>query len=280
MVEITDQILQEAENQHYKFQIGCYFSGSKKIQGALLLWSNKIKDFYWNYATKINIDESILQKLVKNIIDFYKSKNRQPAIYFTPFTTPKNLPALIRKFGFQSKYQDTWMFYEKAEPKVAMPEKFVIKQVETKEEMKVFVDIFNQCYGGATPEEPYGALPKEYGECLVDSFTQQRGKKIIHYLGLFDKKPVGIATLIFSGDYGCIYNVGTIPNHRKKGIGSALTLNAVTDSIKNSAKIVFLQTEQGSFNERYFTSLGFSTKFVGEGFVLKKAGLCELKITK
>lgn len=269
MVVLSNEILEEAENLHYNFQIGCYFSDSKKIQGALLLWSEKIKDSYWNYATKINIDEKVLPKLVKQIIDFYKLKNRQPAIYFTPFTIPQDLPNLIKKFGFQPKYKDVWMFYEKAEPKVVMPQKFVIKPVETKEEMKIFVDIFNQSYSGATPEEPYGALPKEYGECLFNSFTQQKDKKIIHYFGLLDKKAIGIATLILSGNYGCIYNVGTIPSHRTKGIGSALTLNAVADSIKTDAKIVFLQTEQGSFNEKYFTNLGFSTKFIGEGFVLE-----------
>lgn len=53
------------------------------------------------------------------------------------------------------------------------------------------------------------------------------------------------------------------------GIGSALTLNAVADSVKNNAKIVFLQTEQGSFNEKHFANLGFSVKFIGQGFVLE-----------
>ena len=270
MVIFTDEILEEAEKSHYKFQIGCYFSGIKKIPGALLLWSNKIKDSYWNYATRINTDEKQSQKLIKQIIDFYNSKNQQPAFYFTPFTKPRNVPQIAGEFGFKSALKDVWMFYEKDIPKVAMPQNFTIKQVETKEEMKTYVDIFNQSYSGATPEEPYGALPKEYGECLFNSFTKpQNDKKIIHYLGNLDEKPIGIATLIYSKNFGCIYNIGTIPDHRKKGISSALTLNAVADSIKNDAKIVFLQTEQGSFNEKYFTSLGFSTKFIGEGFVLE-----------
>lgn len=263
--------LEKAENEHCRFQEGCYFSGSEEVQGALLLWS-KIKDSYWNYATKININEEYLEELIKKIIDFYKTKNRQPAIYFTPFTKTRNLPELIGKFGFKPKYKDAWMFYESAEPKFEMPENFTIKPVETEEEMKIFVDIFRQSYGGVAPDEPYGALPKEYGECIFKSFSKsQKDKKIIHYLGILGDKPVGIATLIYSGEFGCIFNVGTIPNYRKKGIGKALTLNAVADSIKNGAKIVFLQTEQGSFNEKYYTKLGFSTKFIGEGFVLEKS---------
>lgn len=46
MTEFTNEILEEAESQHYKFQTGCYFSGTKKIQGALFSWSDKIKDSY------------------------------------------------------------------------------------------------------------------------------------------------------------------------------------------------------------------------------------------
>ncbi len=269
MPEFADKILEEVENQHYKFQIGCYFSNSKKIRGALLLWNEKIEDSYWNFATKIIVVKKSLRELVKKVISFYKTRNRQPVIYFTPFTRPKNLPNLIKKFGFKSEFRDAWMFYEKTRPKeVVMPRNFVIKQVRNKEGMRVFVDVFNQAYSGATPEEPYGELPKEYGECLFDSFTKQKDKKTIHYLGFLNKKPVGIVTLIYSGNFGCIYNLGVAPNYRRKGISSTLVLNAVVDSIKNKTNIVFLQTEQGSYNEKYFNKLGFSTEFIGEGFVL------------
>ncbi len=147
MTIFTKEILEKAENEHYRFQTGCYFSDSQEVEGALFLWS-KIKDSYWNYATKINIGEKYLEKLIKKIIEFYKNKGRKPTIYFTPFTKIRNLPELIEKFGFKSKYKDAWMFYEGAEPKFEMPENFTIKPVETEKEMKVFTDIFRQSYGG------------------------------------------------------------------------------------------------------------------------------------
>lgn len=74
MVVFTNKILKKAENLHYKFRIGCYFSGLKKAQGALFLWSDTIKDFYWNYATKINVDEESFGELIRKIITFYKKE--------------------------------------------------------------------------------------------------------------------------------------------------------------------------------------------------------------
>jgi hypothetical protein len=270
MVVFTDKILKDAENLHYKFQMGCYFSGSKKISGATLLWNDRIKDFFWSYATNVNLNEKTLQKSIEKIVSFFKEKGRRPTVYFTPSTRPRNLPQILERSGFKPKYNDAWMFYERNEPKIAMPQGFVIKEVKTKAEIKIFVNTLNKSYSGATPEEPYGAIPPEYGKCLYDSFKgSARGIRTIHYLGILSKKPVALSTLIYSGRFGCIYNIGTIPSFRGKGIGTAITMHTVADAMKNKVRIIFLQTEQGSFNEKYFASLGFSTKFIGKGLVLE-----------
>ena len=55
----------------------------------------------------------------------------------------------------------------------------------------------------------------------------------------------------------------------KKGVGSALTINCVYDAFDKGVKFIFLQTEKGSYNEKYYNKLGFNTKFVGKGFVLE-----------
>ena len=263
-------ILEKAEDQHHKFQIGMYFSNMKKTPEATFLWSDKIIDSDWNFASKINVSEKNLENFVEQVIEFYKSKNRNPAIYTTPFTNPKNISNLIEKFGFKLEFTDLWMFYEKDQPKIKIPNNFTIKEVKTEEEMELFVKIFYKAYSGETEEETYGELPKEYSETLFDSFkNEQINKKIIHYLGFLGDVAISIATLIYSKDYAGIYNVGTIPNERKKGIGSALTLNCVNEAFNNNVKHIFLQTEEGSYNEKYYNKLKFDTKFSGKCFVLE-----------
>jgi|GEM_PF-1579983 len=265
MLEINEEIMKSVMNKSYEFQMGCYFSNSEKIKGALLLWSDKINDIYWNYASKINVDESGKEKLIKKVIAFFREKNRQPELYITPFTGPKNLAEYAKTIGFKSVSKDAWMFYEGKEPRVKLPDNFSIKQVKTEEEMRIFIDVFHKAYSGATPDEPYGAIPKEYDDCLIRAFRNPRKKnKMINYLGMLDGIAVGVATLVFSENYGCIYNVGTVPAQRRKGVGAILTMTAVADYVKNNANVVFLQTEEGTANELYYKKLGFSTKFIGE----------------
>ena len=64
---MQEQTLQKAEDIHYKFQLGIYLSGIKEIPRALLVWNDRIKDFYWNYASKINISEEESENLIKQI---------------------------------------------------------------------------------------------------------------------------------------------------------------------------------------------------------------------
>ena len=266
---INEKIMKASLEWHLRFQSGCYFSEIKVIKGATISWSNKIKDSYWNYA-QIDAPLNEVQTLIASIETFFKNKNRTPAIYVTPFTKPKLLPEILLKSGFKPAYKDACMFYEGTVPQPKLPESFKIMTIKTEKDMETFINTFKMAYGGATLDEPYGALPPEYHESLSDSFKKrEEGKTTWNYLGFLNGRPVSIATVIFSDDYGCIYNVGIIPEGRRKGLGTSISLHCVSEAMKMGVKTIFLQTEKDSYNERFYRKLGFSTKFIGEGFVLK-----------
>lgn len=270
---MDDEIIRNIENAHYQLQNNIYFSEMKKIDGALLLLSDKIEDFFWNYAAEINIKEENVNELIKMIIDFYSSNNRDPAIYITPSTRPLNLQEYLKELGFELQFSDAWMFYNNNQKKKNQKSSiFNIKEVKNKDEIELFVKIFNEVYGGTpTDDEPYGGLPSYYGEALQESFLKSHQNKIVNnYIAYLDNKVVGIGSLISTKKYAGIYNVGTIPEFRKKGVGTAISMKAIDDSIKQNIEILFLQTEKGSYVEQFYTNLGFSTRFYGEGYVLSE----------
>ncbi len=271
MAPITDRQLRAAENAQYRMQLGIYFSKIEKIDGATILFSDTIEDVFWNYAATVNAKEENLEGLVERVVEFYRSRNRQPCIYVTPFSRPQSLSAYLRDRSFQVVFRDAWMFHEgKTSQTIIQPTDLRIKEVSSKADMGSFVKVFNQAYGGTPSEnEPYGGLAAYYGEALLASFSEvQRGKRVWHYLATIGDHVVGIASLISSRGYAGIYNVGTLPEYRRKGIGALLSLRAVEDSEKQGNKVLFLQTEGGSYVERFYEKLGFSTKFVGEGYEL------------
>lgn len=272
---ISTDMTNAIEKAHYRNQQGMYFSGMNVIGGALLLYSDIIDDFFWNYATQINItnEKDItnekVEKLIKEITAFYLKKDRLPSIYLTPFSQPKNISKHLEKHGFRIELKDAWMIYEKEVPLIEKQKTLLIKEVQSNADMDIFINVFYEAYGGASEDEPYGELPPTYGEALRLSFEKPPNEpSIIHYLGFNNGRPVGIGTLISSNGFGGIYNVGTSSRYRRKGIGSAISLKAIEDSKKEGNTATYLMTEEGSYVEDFYRRLGFSTKFIGCGYVL------------
>lgn len=77
------------------------------------------------------------------------------------------------------------------------------------------------------------------------------------YLAYVERKPVGIASLFSSMKTGCIFNLGTLKEYRKRGIGTTLTAKTVMDSIKEGNSIHTLQAEKGGNAERLYKEIGF-----------------------
>lgn len=268
-MSLTISDLQEAFLKEYEFEQGAFFSGHMQKDDCIFAWNDVIPDALWNHAAKLGSEGTDINHLVDEVIAFFKKKNRRPAVCITSFTRPANLADLLEQSGFKPEGTDAWMFYEKGVPSDSLPVGFSIKQVTSLEEMQVFVDLFDRAHTGA-PDEPYGKLPPEYGESLLRFYQHSpTDGTVLHYLGCMNNEPVGYATLIYAGRFAGIYNVGTIPQYRRRGIASALTLRAVTDALIDGVQIVFLITEQGSYNERFYTKLGFTTKFVVRAYVLE-----------
>jgi len=270
-MNISPDIANSIEKAHYRNQQGMYFSGIAVIDGAVLLYSNIIDDFFWNYAAQINTTQEGVEELIQKIITFYQKKVRLSSIYLTSLSQPQNISKYLESCGFKIMFNDAWMINDRKTSSIKKPKDLIIKEVRSIEDMRIFIKVFYESYGGASEDEPYGQLPPSYGNALLGSFKNPPTEtKIIHYLGFIINKPVGIGTLISSDGFGGIYNVGASSNYRKMGIGSAISLKAVEDSKREGNTTTYLMTEKGSYVEKFYQRLGFSTKFIGCGYVLSE----------
>ncbi|MDX1665458.1 MAG: GNAT family N-acetyltransferase, partial [Candidatus Promineifilaceae bacterium] len=91
-----------------------------------------------------------------------------------------------------------------------------------------------------------------------------------HYLALLNGEPVSWASVFYATGVAGIYAVGTVPQARRQGIGSAITIRALLDARERGYRIGVLQSSQMGYN--VYRQLGFETCFKIRTYTPAEAG--------
>ena len=71
--------------------------------------------------------------------------------------------------------------------------------------------------------------------------------------------PAGACGLVSFNNVGGIFTVGTVPEHRRKGVATALLYKAIADSLSMSNSLLYLITTRGSEAEKLYTSMALKS---------------------
>jgi GNAT superfamily N-acetyltransferase len=80
-----------------------------------------------------------------------------------------------------------------------------------------------------------------------------------HYIGLLNGEPVSWASVFYAMGVAGVYAVGTAPEARRQGIGSAITLRGLLDARDRGYRVGVLQSSQMGYD--VYRNLGFETCF-------------------
>jgi len=106
---------------------------------------------------------------------------------------------------------------------------------------------------------------KDWDEVSL-GWVQKGGK---YYVAYVEGKPVGTSFLSSLMKTGGIFSVGTLKEFRKRGVGTALTVHAITGSIKEGNDLHTLQTAKGGNAERLYKEIGFEIDHTVSWYVKK-----------
>lgn len=264
---LSEEIFRRSEELHYRMLQDLFFTDLTETQNYTLVWHDSASDYYSNLAGKLAMLPEAAPQTLAEIKRYFAERRRQTTICLTPFSEPKGLQELLKRNGFEPVYHDAWMYFEGDPAEPQLPAGVSIKTISDVETMRVFVDTFNRAYSGADAREPYGKAPPEWGETLLKSFgAQRRGRQVDYYLLCRDSRPASVLLTSAIDNYAGIYSIGTIPEMRGQGLASVLTLYAVRRLMERGEKVIFLQTEERSYNQKLYSSLGFATRWVAEAW--------------
>jgi len=112
-------------------------------------------------------------------------------------------------------------------------------------------------------------MPIEWKRVFDKIIPEWMLKGAKHYLAYADGKPVGTTTLISLMKTGGIFNVGTLKEYRRRGVGTTLTVHALMDSIDEGNDLHTLQTTKGGDAERLYKKIGFEIDHTISYFIKK-----------
>lgn len=257
-----------AQSAHLNFLLGSFISKIEKLPDFTWVYSDIISDSYWNYVTDVHDAAGGDRHFFQQIEDKFRKSARTPCV-LVDRQTQSTRASLLQRNGFKPCYADAWMIFEGALPPPCQSSSNIqIRRCDCKEDFRLYLDTFFASYSGASPEEPYGALPRSYGEAFERAFALREARGLHFYLATEGNTTVGIAMLGKQSQAACLYGLGVKPEHRKRGIGEALTHRRLTDTLENGPVPVFLQTEDGSYNQQLFSKFGFRTYAVFDAYTL------------
>ena len=258
--------LKKMEEFYFNAQMNMYLSEKKSYDKFDLSLSDGIEDCIWNLAInlKINTKEEFVD-IWEEIKQIMRSKNRIPAVYVTPSSPIFERIDEIIPSEFIVAFHDMWMILDntKSTPQYKSRLDININEVSY-EKRKLFVETTMKGFKTDDPNDPYGDIGDYYRDVLLDSFDNPQNEyKVKHYMAEHNGLPVSTASVISKGNIACVNNVVTIKEYKNNGICKEVMSNVFEGLRSSGVDEVFLQTEKGSYVEKFYENFGFKTVFEG-----------------
>ncbi len=207
-----------------------------------------------NHACLLRATPQTADSLIAEVIDHFKSKSLPATIFISPACTPADLAERLSKQGFvKQEAKEAWIALEHlADIEIPDPFPNIVVRPITKNETVTFAKIFMAAFGMPVAFAPYMAQLLEPSLALPN---------IHHYLALVEGQPAGIMSLMRYEKFGVFGSGGVLPEYRKSGAATNLTIRAATDAREHGADTLMGQTKSGTPLERLLRISGFEKVF-------------------
>jgi GNAT superfamily N-acetyltransferase len=208
----------------------------------------------FNAVMHTDLSERQVEQAIREVRSYFRSK-RMPLSWLTgPLSRPGNLERWLENEGFRQIGQVPGMaldLWEKREnrPTRPAPANFTIEEVKDEETLQEWAETERRGFEVEEKIAP-GLIKIRLG------IGPDGGGILRHYLGRLNGRPVAIATLLFTAGVAGVYDVAIVPEARRQGLGTLITLTVLNEARQLGYRIAILQPSSID-SKRIYARLGF-----------------------
>lgn len=215
---------------------------------AEIIWSMTDIPFpLFNSIMRARLLPERIDAVIQPIITQAESRN-VPLLWWTgPTTQPADLGSHLERHGFVSDGQMPGMAVDLANlnENLPMPKGLTVQRVTDDETLKRWSQVCAAGFG----------MPDFAANAFYDFMCHVDPDTILAYLGWWNDQPVATSLVMLAAGVAGIYNVATIPEARRKGIGAIITLSPLREARDRKYKVGILHASD--MGADVYRSLGF-----------------------
>ena len=206
----------------------------------------------FNFACKVDAGDTSKEQVIDYVVERFRGNGLTPHFQLWSITRPSDFSVDLWQRGFTEDGELDVMTWKR--PTTLSPRAGVgVHPARTNAEMARACEIVLRGFD----------FPMAWKDVLLSSLEtageEVRGQT---FLAEVDGKPAGVASLVTAGDgISGIYSVATLPEFRRRGVATALSLKCIEAYQETNDEVLSLQVLHGSEAQRLYEKLGFETAY-------------------
>lgn len=193
----------------------------------------------YNKVVRSEFEPDDVDARIEEILAYYESKGVPMSWWLGPSSRPADLGARLEAHGMTRKRDSVGMALDinEVSEDYTPPAGLVVETVEDDDTLARFVHVSTVTFNlPETMESSINRVTSGAGYGPSDRFR--------HYLGVLDGEPVATATGYLGEGVVSVQNITTLPQARRQGVGTAVTMAPILEARDRGYRIASLQASE------------------------------------